>query len=271
MTKTKTILITGATSGIGQACAERLAKRGHRVFGTGRSVRSAMESKAGVTLLPMDVNSDASVRSAIAEIEKDSGRLDVLVNNAGYAVMGAVEDTSMEEARQQMETNFFGALRLCQAVLPIMRRQRSGTIVNISSLAGVLGLPFSGLYSASKFALEGMSESLRWEVKGAGIRVVLIEPGDFNTQLPAHRRFSSDRSGGAYREALAKFKANQDRDEAKAPSPEAVARLLARIVESRSVRLRYTVGMPGQTIVAPLKKLLPGRLFDGILAAALGL
>jgi NAD(P)-dependent dehydrogenase (short-subunit alcohol dehydrogenase family) len=157
-------------------------------------------------------------------------------------------------------------------VLPIMRAQGGGYIVNISSLAGILGLPFSGLYSASKFALEGMSESLRWEARRFGIHVVLVEPGDFRTQLPvARRQTAASRASSVYRDAFERFKVQQDKDESAAPTPEPVARLVARILETPAPRLRYTVGMPAQRIVVPLKRLLPQRIFQALLVRALGI
>ena len=183
----KVILITGASSGIGNACAQHLASRGYRVYGTCRSL-DGQRLHENIQMLSMNVDDDLSVDNAVARLLQESGRLDGVVNNAGFALMGSVEDTSIDEARAQMETNFFGVLRVCRSVLPVMRKQGSGYIINISSLAGVLGLPFSGLYSASKFALEGMTESLRLELRSFGVCVVLIEPGDFNTQLPANRR-----------------------------------------------------------------------------------
>ena len=223
-------------------------------------------------MIAMDVDADRSVEDGIQALVQKAGRVDAVVNNAGNAYMGAVEDTSTAEAKAQLETNFFGVLRVCRAVLPIMRQQGSGHIINISSLAGVLGLPFSGLYSASKFALEGMTESLRWETRPFGIRVVLIEPGDFSTQLPAARRtVSGVATNDAYRAALAKFSAQQAKDEAGAPTPEPIARLVERILRDPSPRLRYSVGMLGQRIVIPLKKLLPQRLFEFALSRALGL
>jgi len=269
----KTVLVTGASSGIGRACAEHLAARGDRVFGAQRRVPPSGEGPAGVEMIAMDVDDDRSVEDGVHAVHARAGRIDAVVNNAGAAWMGSVEDTSIAEARAQLETNFFGALRVCRAVLPIMRAQRGGYIVNVSSLAGVLGLPFSGLYSASKFALEGMSESLRFEGRPFGIKVVLIEPGDFATGLPAARRATSGSGDtrSAYRDALARFKAQQDKDEAAAPTPEPVARLVARILETSSPRLRYSVGMLGQRIVVPLKRVLPQRLFERVLVLALGL
>ena len=271
-TKGRVVLVTGASSGIGRATAEHLAARGWRVFGAQRRLPSAGAGPAGVEMLIMDVDDDASVEHGVRKVHAAAGRLDAVVNNAGMAWMGAVEDTSVAEAKAQLETNFFGAFRVCRAVLPIMRAQRRGYIVNVSSLAGVLGLPFSGLYSASKFALEGMTESLRFEARRFGVEVVLIEPGDFRTQLPVARRETAGaRSNDAYREALARFKAQQDKDEAGAPTPEPVARLVARILETEHPRLRYSVGMLGQRIVVPLKRLLPQRLFERVLTIALGL
>jgi NAD(P)-dependent dehydrogenase (short-subunit alcohol dehydrogenase family) len=268
----KVILITGASSGIGKACAEHLAYRGYRVFGTCREATDRKLANGNIEMLSMNVDSDDSVNAAIGDLLKKAGRIDGVVNSAGFALMGSVEDTSIEEAKAQMETNFFGVLRVCRAVLAIMRRQGSGHIINISSLAGVLGLPFSGLYSASKFALEGMTESLRLELRPFGVRVVLIEPGDFNTQLPARRRVASEsETNDAYQKKLSQFKAAQEKDESKAPSPEPVAHLVERILGTGAPPLRYTVGMFGQRIVVPLKRLLPQRLFEWTLCKVLGL
>ena len=270
-TEPKIVLVTGASSGIGKACAEHLATRGYRVFGTQRRV-SPESTRRGVQMVAMDVDEDQSVEAGIQTLVQQAGRIDAVINNAGNAFMGAVEDTSIAEAKAQLETNFFGALRVCRAVLPIMRRQGGGHIVNISSLAGILGLPFSGLYSASKFALEGMTESLRWETRSFGVRVVLIEPGDFRSQLAATRRIV----GGAatnetYRAAFDRFKAQQDKDEAGAPTPEPVAELVERILRDSSPRLRYSVGMLGQRVVIPAKRLLPQRVFEWVLSRVLPL
>jgi len=268
----KTVLVTGASSGIGRACAEHLAARGDRVFGAQRRVPPSGEGPAGVEMIAMDVDDDRSVEDGVHAVHARAGRIDAVVNNAGAAWMGSVEDTSIAEARAQLETNFFGALRVCRAVLPIMRAQGSGYIVNISSLAGVLGLPFSGLYSASKFALEGLSESLRLEARRFGVKVVLIEPGDFRTQLPlARRQTAASQGDSAYRAAFAKVKVQQDKDEAAAPTPEPVAQLVARVLDTPAPRLRYSVGMLSQRIVVPLKRALPQRLFETLLVRVLGL
>lgn len=266
----KVAIVTGASSGIGEACAAALAARGWRVFGAQRSGPSG--ATGAISPVMLDVTSDESVAAAVASVLGAAGRIDLLVNNAGYAVMGAIEDTSIDEARAQLETNFFGVLRMCRAVAPVMRGQGSGMIVNISSLAGLLGLPFSGLYSASKFAVEGLSESLRHELRPFGVTVAMIEPGDIATNLPANRRMvAAATDASPYAAALARMKTAQDADEAKAPPPDLVVRQLLKIVDQRHPPLRSVAGGAGQTIVVPLKRFLPQRLFERVLRLATGI
>ena len=219
----KVILITGATSGIGKACADYLAATGWRVFGTGRNVHASAASNGGVEMIAMDVDDELSVQAGVTQVLAQAGRLDAVVNNAGFSLMGAVEDTSLEEAKAQFDTNFFGALRVCRAALPALRASGGGYVINISSLAGIVGLPFSGLYCASKFALEGMSESLRHEARPFGIQVVLVEPGDFRTQTTAKRRVAAASQTSVYKGSFDKFKQKQDHDESTGPTPEPVA------------------------------------------------
>ena len=268
---TRVVLITGATSGIGHACAQHLALAGWRVFGTGRSVPKASTTDLRVEMIEMDVDDEASVREGVSAVLAKAGRLDALVNNAGFSMRGAVEDTAIVEAKALFETNFFGVLRVCRAVMPALRASGGGYIVNISSLAGVVGLPFSGLYSASKFALEGVSESLRLETRPFGIHVVLVEPGDFRTQIMANRRLAAPSRDSVYRTAFYKFMNKRDQDEATAPTPEPVARLVERILSHRSPKMRYSVGMLGQRIVAPLKRFLPQRIFEWLFCRVIGL
>lgn len=266
------VLVTGASSGIGAAIATHLAQHGHRVFGTSRHADNGGESGAGFEMIAMDVDDEASVIAGVARVLLAAGRIDAVVNNAGISIMGAIEDTSIDEAKALFETNFFGVLRVCRAVLPAMRRQGGGTIVNISSLAAVFGAPFSGLYSASKFALEGMSEALRLEVRQFGIKVVLIEPGDHDSELPMRRTTAAEATRNpAYADAFARSKAAQAKDEATAPGPDGVARLVERVLALRHPPLRHTVGMATQRIVSPLKRFLPQRLYEFVLRSALGL
>ncbi|REK07438.1 MAG: SDR family NAD(P)-dependent oxidoreductase [Planctomycetota bacterium] len=265
----RVVLVTGASSGIGQACALHLAERGFRVFGTSRQVSG--EAEGPLERVPMDVDDDASVDSGVAAVLEKAGRLDAVINNAGYSLAGPVEDTTIAEAKAQLETNFFGVLRVCRAVLPTMREQRHGYIINISSLAGVFGLPFAGLYSASKFALEGMSESLRFETRPHGIHVVLVQPGDFRTRITQRRRIAgAGHVSEAYRAMFARFHARQERDEAGAPTPEPIARLVERILNHPRPRLRYPIGLASQRIVVPLKSYLPQRVFEWLSWKLLG-
>src|SRR5438445_6880771 len=177
----QTILVTGASSGIGQATARLLAERGFTVFGTARKPESAQSQ--GVTMVALDVRSDDSVRACVEQVVAKAGRLDVLVNNAGYTVTGAAEETSIDEAKAQLETNFFGAVRMVNAVLPAMRKAGAGKIINIGSLAGITAIPFSAFYTASKFAIDGYSEALWHEVRPFGIHVTVLEPGFIHTKI----------------------------------------------------------------------------------------
>ena len=260
--QTKVVLVTGASSGIGRSCAELLAGRGYRVYGASRR-------PAGSPLIEsvsMDVTDNASVRDAVAGVIAREGRIDIVVNNAGIAIAGAVEDTSIEEAREQFDVNFFGVLRVCRAVLPHMRERRSGCIVNIGSIGGLVAIPYQGFYSAAKFALEGLSESLRLEVSRFGVHVVLIEPGDHRTGLTDNRRMTTDsQSNPAYRERFRHAAKRMAADEQGGPEPEAVARLVHRVVNHSRPRLRYTVGPIPQRAAVWLKRLMPYAVLQKVL------
>jgi len=263
----RVVLVTGATAGIGRVCAEHLARRGWRVFGAGRRANVPVE---GVEMIVMDVDDDASVRAGVETVLARAGRLDAVINNAGFSTRGAVEDFSIEDAKAQFETNFFGALRVCQAVLPAMRANGSGCIVNMSSLAGLVGLPFAGLYSASKFALEGLSESLRHETRPFNIRVVLVEPGDFRTEIGAKRRFyTSEKS--AYRSAFERLMQRRASHAAASPTPEPIARLVEEILNMEQPKLRYAVGLRQQLLLARAKRFLPQSLFEWAFIRVMGL
>jgi NAD(P)-dependent dehydrogenase (short-subunit alcohol dehydrogenase family) len=256
----RVVLVTGASSGIGLACATHLARRGFRVYGTSRR---ADAGSPDVTMLTADVTDDRSVEQAVATVLAREGRLDILVNNAGMGIAGPVESTSIEQAKGQFEVNFFGAFRVCRAVLPAMRRQRSGYIINIGSIGGILAIPYQSMYSASKFALEGLSEALRMEVRPFGIRVVIIEPGDHKTSLTENRQFTeisgaTDPYSPSFEAALLKTA----HDEQSGPGPEQIARLLHRIVNQRHPRLRYTIGPVPQRAAVWLKRLMPYSILE---------
>ncbi len=250
------MLVTGASSGLGAATAAHLADLGHRVYAASR--RGIVDPGSDAIPLRMDVDDDASVRGAVDEIWRSEGRIDVVVNCAGYGVAGAIEDTPVAMAQAQFNTNVFGVLRVCQRVLPLMRRERAGLIVNVTSIAGELSLPFQGIYSATKFAVEGLSEALRAEVRPFGIHVVLVQPGDLRTGVTAARRTvgadgspSAERSGHALTIAA--------RDERAGADPHQLARAIARIVHSRRPKLRYVVGPSAQEWLMRLRYVLPGR------------
>jgi len=269
----KVILITGASSGIGKACADYLAQRGHKVFGTSRHPQSQMAEvsntetiQAGsLEMVQMDVNSSDSINRIMNYILEKEGRLDVVLNNAGFGMLGSVEDTSIDEAKSLFETNFWGMLRVCKAVLPIMREQQYGYIVNISSIGGQIGLPFRGLYSASKFAVEGMTESLRIEVRPFGIHVVLIEPGNLRTKFAGRHQTSGSQQNQAYAEKLNNVVRVIECDEMHGPSPDVIARLVERIIRNPSPRPRYRVGAALVKMAVILKKVVAARFFEKLL------
>ncbi len=260
-------VVTGASSGIGFSCAALLAGHGLRVYGLSR--RAPEPPIPGVIFLTIDVTDDLSVSRAIGEIlDREAGRIDVLINNAGYGLAGAIEDTSAEEARAQLDVNLLGTLRLCSAVLPAMRARGRGYILNIGSIGGLLAIPFQGLYSASKFALEGLTEALRLEVSSFGIRVVLLEPGDHRTAFTDRRTFTqASAHNPAYRDKLARAIGRMSADERAGPNPDRLARLVLQIIDTPHPRLRYTVGPAPQRAAVWLKRLAPYALVEKILSS----
>lgn len=253
MTGSKTVLITGASSGIGRATAAHLALKGYRVFGTSR--RPSAATIDGFEMLTLDVTDELSVQTCVAEVLARAGRIDVLVNNAGVDMMGAIEETSLDEAKWVFETNFFGVMRMVKAVLPHMRAQQSGQIINISSALGLAAWPFEALYCASKYALEGYTEALRYEMEIFGIKVSSVQPGFFKSNMVHSQRYPAA--------PIAEYDTPRQRSIAlgqkwaeDAPPPAPVARTVQRIIESRRPRLRYAVGL--EAVFAPkLAHLLP--------------
>jgi len=267
-------LITGASSGIGEATALELARRGFTVYGVARRVdRMAGLAARGVHTFEMDVTDDASITSGVERILREQGRIDVLVNNAGYGSYGALEDVPIEEARRQFEVNVFGLARLTQLVLPHMRAQRSGRIVNVSSIGGKFYEPLGAWYHATKFALEGLSDSLRLELKPHGVHVVVIEPGTIRTEWGGIASESAvARSGGtAYgRQAkqLAKVYDLADRPGVGTP-PRVVGVAIAKAVTARRPRIRYAVPFGAKAILV-LRWILTDRAFDWVILRAYG-
>ncbi len=264
----KTVLVTGASAGIGEATVRRLLADGYIVYAAARRVdRMAPLAPAGAKLLPLDLTDDASIVAAVDKIRSDTGRLDVLINNAGYGSYGAVEDVPMDEARRQFEVNVFGATRLCQLALPMMRAQKSGKIVNVTSIGGKFGMPFGAWYHATKFALEGLSDSLRLETKPFGIDVIVIEPGAIRTEWSGIAQESLlARSGetpyGPYARRMAEiFDSAAAR---RASPPEAVAKIIGNAVAAKQPRIRYAAA-GGAPLFLFLARVLPDRAKDAII------
>lgn len=258
MDSPRVALVTGASSGFGRAIATVLAKNGFRVFGTSRKPEDAESD--GYQMLGLDVTSDVSVRACVRSILDHAGRLDLVVNNAGFVLSGAIEETSIEEAKSQFETNFFGVMRVTREVLPIIRGQRSGQIIVMGSVGGLLPSPFEGVYVSTKHALEGYTETLRLEVKGFGIRVSIIEPGFFKTGL-----FKSETP---VRDHLPEYDTSrknaslvrEGEHRGKALDPQLVAELVLRVATSSSPRIRYSIGREKGAIT--LKKVIPESLYE---------
>ena len=257
----KVILITGTSSGIGKASAEYLSKQGHTVFGTSRYPGS-YPAPENYTMLQMDVTEVDSIQATVNQIIDDKGKLDVLINNAGFGLAGAIEHTSIDKAKEQFETNFFGTVRLIKSVLPIMRKQDSGLIINISSIGGIIGLPYQSMYSASKFAIEGLTESLYKELHCSKVKIIMIEPGDFKTGFTEKREISKNpNQSDAFQNTLHII----ENDENSGQDPIMIGKLLNKIINNSNPKLRYTVGAFDQKLAVLLKRLLPNRLFDWII------
>jgi len=265
----KTALVTGASAGIGEATVKRLIQDGYRVFAAARRLdRMAPLARLGAELIALDLTDDASILAAVETIRAATGRLDLLVNNAGYGSYGAIEDVPMDEARRQMEVNVFGLARLCQLVTPLMRAQKSGTIVNVTSIGGKFGEPFGGWYHATKFAVEGFSDCLRLELRPFGIRVVVIEPGAIRTEWAgiAHQSLVERSGRSAYAPWALKHAAMLGNADAMrfASPPEVVANTIARAAAARRPRIRYGTG-GGAPVFLFLAHWLPDRWLDALM------
>ena len=263
----KVCLVTGASSGIGHAAALELLRAGYTVYGVARRVEKMGGIRAaGGHVLAMDITDESDIERVVRTMIDEQGRIDVLVNSAGVGVHGAIEDIPLERARSLFEVNLFGTARLIQLVLPGMRQQRSGLIINISSIGGEIALPLGSWYYASKHAFEAFSDTLRQEVKPFGINVVIIQPGiiktEFEKETPQELRAISGRGAyGRVAEAMAKKAETSLGEGSKASDPLVVAQAICHTIETPSPRPRYAVGYVAGTLLF-LNRLLPTRLFD---------
>ena len=274
MSDTRVALVTGASSGIGAETARLLHEAGFTTYAVARRVdRMASLSELGVHTFAMDVTDDASMVAGIDRIVDEQGRIDVLVNNAGYGSYGAVEDVPIDEARRQFEVNVFGLARLVQLVTPHMRAQRSGRIINISSIGGKFYEPFGAWYHATKFAVEGFSDSLRMELRPFGIQVVLIEPGPIRTEWNEIARDSLlERSGdGPYASYARQAHDVMERfdEPSRASTPEEVADKIVKAALAKRPAARYPVGR-GARMITTSRDLLPDRVFDEVVSRTFG-
>jgi NAD(P)-dependent dehydrogenase (short-subunit alcohol dehydrogenase family) len=259
------VLVTGASSGIGRAVASAFAAKGFEVFGTSRNPQKT-EPIAGVELVRLDVTDDASVTAAVSTVVERAGRIDVLVNNAGFGVLGAAEESSTAQAQQLFDTNFFGLVRVTREVLPHLRAQGSGRIINIGSVLGFLPAPYGALYAASKHAVEGYSESLDHETREFGVRVSVVEPGYTNTSFEANAT-DADSPIAGYAPIREHVKQGLTKAVRAGDDPAVVARVVLKAATSRRPELRYPAG-PLARRLALLKKYAPAGLLDNAIRKA---
>jgi NAD(P)-dependent dehydrogenase (short-subunit alcohol dehydrogenase family) len=266
----KVILITGVSSGFGKETSLMLSYAQHTVYGTVRNLTGRL---GNVQLLQMDLTDHLSIKKAVETIIRKEGRIDILINNAGMHTGGPAETTPAENIKLQIDTNLLGTIALTREVIPWMRKQGGGRIINFSSIGGLMGLPFQAYYSASKFALEGFSEALRMEVRQFGIDVVLINPGDFHTNNSENRRkyLAPTSQEDPYANQFATSLKIIEKDEANGWNPKKLAVKLCKIAECRKPRQRYIIASPEQKLAVLLKYILPGRLFRKIIESHYGI
>jgi short-subunit dehydrogenase len=273
--KKRVVLVTGASSGIGKQLALSMAEKGYRVYGTSRKAIVDNQDQVAADsnntdgffkLLQLDVCDEDSIKKSLQYLIEQEGVIDVLINNAGFGIAGSVEDTSSSEAFSQFDVNFFGVHRMCRNVLPYMRDQNSGLIVNIGSLAGIISIPYQSMYSSSKSALEAMSEVLRIEAAQFGIKVVLVEPGDIKTNFTANRTIVAGAGiESAYHKSFVKGINTMIESENKGIGPQEVVNQILSIVEMKNPPIRKIVGFTNKIFYC-LKRVLPSRLVEYLIS-----
>lgn len=258
----KVVLVTGASSGIGNSIACFLAKKGYRVYGTSRK---SSNSSSEFAFLTLDVTQPESVKRAVAKIISEAGKIDILINNAGIGITGPLEETPNDEIKKAFDTNLFGPLNVIKEVLPEMRKQNSGLIINITSIAGYMGLPFRGIYSATKGALGLLTESFRMEIKDFNIKMSNVAPGDFATNIASGRYHAPVIKGSPYEEQYKKsleiMNSHVDRGE----NPEVMAQVIFKIIQKENPDTHYKVGEKMQKFSIVLKHILPDKIFEKLL------
>jgi len=259
----KVVLITGGSSGIGKSIGEFLTLKGYDVFGTSRHPESYTASK--FRLIRLDVADSTSIANAIQTVIETSGQLDVLINNAGAGITGPIEETPDEEIKRNFETNLFGPINVIKAVLPQMRQQNSGLIINITSIAGYMGLPYRGIYSESKGALELITEAFRMEIKDFNIHMTNLAPGDFATNIAAGRFHAPVTKGSPYETKYGAVLKAIDDDVDSGNDPQLVAKAIYKIINTSNPRIHYKVGAFMQKFSVVLKRILPDKIYEKLL------
>lgn len=259
----KVVLITGASSGIGKSIGKFLHEKGFVVFGTSRNPKNIQNSV--FPLLQLDVRNASSIHAAVAEVIKLAGRIDVVINNAGVGITGPLEEIPMEEIKNHFETNFFGPIEVMKAALPQMRIQKSGLIINITSIAGYMGLPYRSIYSASKGALELITEALRMEVKSFGVHITNVAPGDFATNIASGRYHAPIISGSPYELPYKKTLETMDTHVDTGSNPNQMAEAVYVIITTSNPKGHYKVGAFLQKISIVLKRILPDKVYEKML------
>ena len=255
----KVVLVTGASSGIGKATAEFLSDKGYKVYGT---CRNPKQNNQSFTLLQLDLNDFKTIKLAVETIIDKEGRIDILINNAGTGITGPVEETPTDEMRKSFGTNFFGTIDVIKSVLPQMRKQKSGLIINLTSIAGYMGLPFRGVYSSSKSALERVTESIRMEVKNFGIKITNIAPGDFNTNIAANRYHTPVFKDSPYKKVYQKNLDLMNAHVNTGSDPVKIAKKIHKIINKKNPKIHYKVGSFVEEISIVLKQVLPNKLYE---------
>jgi len=256
----KVILVTGGSSGIGKAICLYLTSKGYQVYGTSRKTQDNLE----FPLLAIDVTNEESVKSGVEELLRKEGRIDVLINNAGIGMMGAVEDSIPKDSLKVFETNVFGPLRTMQAVLPTMRAQKSGLIINVGSIAGYMGLPYRGIYSATKASLGMITEALRMELRPYGVKACVLDPGDYSTSIAQHRQVSIPQQS-PYKSSVLALEKMIDEDVSSSSDPLEVAVLIEKIIHTPEPKVRYMSGKFKQKLSVAVKHWIGGKFFENIL------
>jgi len=255
----KVVLVTGASSGIGKTTAQYLIQKGFKVYGTSRNPK---QNKLDFEMVTLDLNDVASIQNAVQFIIEKEGRIDILINNAGTGITGPIEETPTEEIHKAFETNFFGVIEVMKAVLPQMRKQKSGLIINVTSIAGYMGLPFRGIYSATKSALERVTETIRMEVKKFGIEVTNIAPGDFATNIAAGRYHTPVFENSVYKMVYQKNLDLMDAHVDSGGNPIEIAKKIYKIIENPNPKIHYKVGSFIEKFSIVLKQILPNKIYE---------